>query len=114
MLILEYDWALDQIYFLIVFAIFVITNKFQKKKCTLYQKIVRDLSLKAGFELPAEKWRLMSWLENQQFDDVKKDMYTDVEREAALDLYTKQQTIAGDPYLLTEVHKVHRVCNRKY
>ena len=44
--------------------------------------------MKAGFELPAEKWKLMSWLENQQFDDVKKDMYTDAEREAALDLFT--------------------------
>ena len=46
--------------------------------------------MKAGFELPAEKWKLMSWLENQQFDDVKKDMYTDFERETALDLFSKQ------------------------
>ena len=32
----------------------------------------------------------MSCIENQLFEDVKKDMYTDAEREAALDLYTKQ------------------------
>lgn len=90
------------------------SNEFQKKKCTLYQKLVKDWSLKGGFELPAERWKLMSCIENQQLDDVKKDIYTNAEREAAEELYAKQQTIAGDPYLLYEVNKVHKVCNRKY
>ena len=42
------------------------TNEFQKKKCTLYQKMVRDANEKCGFELPAdtEKRRLMNWIEN--------------------------------------------------
>ena len=56
----------------------------------------------------------MSCIENQQLDDVKKDIYTNAEREAAEELYAKQQTIAGDPYLLYEVNKVHKVCNRRY
>ena len=78
--------------------------------------MVRDANLKCGFELPVdiEKRRLMNWIENQSFDDVKKDMYTNIEQEAALALFSKQQEISKDPYLVYEVNKIHRVCKRKY
>ena len=66
------------------------SNEFQKRKCTLYQRLVKDLSLKTGFELPTEKWRLLSWIDSQEFDDVKKDLYTEAEFEAAEDLFAKQ------------------------
>ena len=41
-------------------------------------------------------------------------MYTEMEQKAAADLYGKQQAIVNEPYLLNEVHKIHKVCNRKY
>ena len=52
--------------------------------------MVRELNEKDGFVLPNERWRLMSWIDNQQFEELNKDMYTEVERDAAGDLYTKQ------------------------
>ena len=82
--------------------------------CTLYRKIARDLNLNAGLKLPTEKWKLMSWIDNQQFDKLRKDMYTDAEREAGLDLYEKIGSIVNDPYLVYEASKVYRVFNKKY
>ena len=90
------------------------SNEFQKKKSTLYQKMVKELNEKNGFVLPSERWKLMSWIDNQSFENLNQDMYTEAEQDAAEDLYTKQQTFGNDPYLVYEVNKMHRVCNRKY
>ena len=56
----------------------------------------------------------MSFIDSQNFDNLKKDHYTEAESEAALELFAKLPNIASDPYLLFEVHKAYSVCNRKY
>ena len=47
--------------------------------------MVREANLKQSFDLPKniQKNRLIGWIQNQSFSDTNKDMYSNMERDAA-------------------------------
>ena len=44
-----------------------------RKKCTLYQMMIREANQKMGFLLKDEKKWLHNFIDSQSFEDVKKD-----------------------------------------
>ena len=77
---------------------------------------MKEAYARLGFELPVDtdKRRFINWLEGQTFEETRKDQYTSLERQAAQDLFSNQQAIASDPYLLYEIFKVQKATTRKY
>ena len=88
------------------------TIDFTQKKCVIYQRMVKDLSLKLDFELPEDQTILSKLIESKQFKEVPKNLYSENEKRAAGDLYSQLTAIISDPYLMYEVCKIFKVNTR--